>query len=172
MTVLPFYLLIGAGLGIILFFFRPLHVDAPPSEELAQIELRQFVIFDVTRTGVKTQLGGSDARRYEDRYAVDNIVLTDRSRGHTETVRSDTGVYRDPMVHLEGHVRYERDDGVRFETSGAEFNQTSGVIRSREMFTMWRGDDRVTGQDLVYFTKDGEVSATHIEGVYLLEDAL
>lgn len=172
MTVIPFYLLIGAGLGIILFFFKPLHVDAPPSEELAQIELHRFVIYDVTASGVQTQLAGSDARRYEDRYVVDNIVLTDRSRGRTETIRSDFGVYRDPMVHLQGRVRYERDDGLRFETNSGEFNQTSGVIRSPELFTMWRGENRVSGRGLVYQSKAGEVSATNIEGVYLLEDTL
>jgi hypothetical protein len=172
MNVTVFYLLIGAILGSMFLLFKPLHVDIASPGELAQIELDRFVVHEVTAGGVKTILAGAHARRFEDRYEVDELNLTDRSEGHLEQMSASKGVYREPLISLRDNVRFERDDGLVFETKNADYNQTSGEVSTAGSFVLWQANDRVDGTDLRYNTKSGEISAKQIVGNYTLKDAM
>jgi len=171
MNITVFYLLIGAVLGSMFLFFKPLQVDIASPGELAQIELDRFVVHEVTDAGVKTILAGNHARRFEDRYEVDELNLTDRSQGHVEKMHATKGLYRAPLISLRDNVRFERDDGVVFETQSADYNQTSGEVSTNGSFVLWQAKDRIDGTDLRYNTKSGKISAKQIVGNYTLKDA-
>jgi len=170
MSVTTFYLLIGAVLGSIFLFFKPLHVDIASPGELAQIELERFRVYEVSSEGVKTILGGRHASRFPDRYEVDDLNLTDRSEGHVETMQANKGIYKEPLISLAGDVRFRRDDGVMFETAQADYNQTSGAVRAPGDFVLWQAQDRVDGTDLRYNTISGDVTAKRIVGVYTMKE--
>ena len=172
MNINAFYLMIGAILGAVFLFFKPLKVDLASPEELAQIELNRFVVHEVNESGVKTILAGSYAQRFADRYEVSDLNLTDRSDKHIENMTAKRGVYREPMVYLQDDVNYRRDDGIRFETDSVDYNQTSGRMSTDGAFVLKRGEDRFKGNDLVYNTKRGTISAKQIEGIYILKDSM
>jgi len=170
MNVTPFYMLIGIVLAGIFFFFKPLKVDIAETGELAQIELSDFRVYEVVPRGVKVVLAGSSVKRFEDRYQVEEINLTDRSGNHIENMKANRGIYKEPMIYLYDRVRYTRDDGVSFETEQADYNQTSGQINTAGPFVLRQSQDRVTGNDLVYNTESGDLAAKHIEGFYRLKE--
>jgi len=170
MNVVTFYLLVGAVLGSIFLFFKPMKVDLAEPGELAQIELDRFVVYEVTTTGVKTILGGSHALRFADRYEVSDLNLTDRSKEHIETMWAKFGIYREPLVSLRENVHYERDDGIDFETGSADYNRSSGQMVAAGPFVLWQGHDRVEGEDLIYNSQSGEISAKKIVGNYTVKD--
>ncbi len=172
MNVTLFYLFIGAVLGAVFFFFKPLKVDIASPGELAQIELNDFTVHEVTEAGVKTILSGVHARRFADRYEVDTFHLMDRSQGHVEQMQAAEGSYREPLVSLRGDVRFERDDGIVFETQSADYNQSSGVVSTPGRFVLWQAADRVEGTKLYYNIKSGEITAKKIAGTYTLKERM
>lgn len=171
MNITGFYAAIGAVLVAIFLFFKPLKVDIANPGDLPQIELQHFMVHEVTTAGVKTILAGQYARRYEDRYVVTDVNLTDRNERHIENMQAGRGIYREPIVILKDHVRYRRDDGVRFRTDYAEYNQTSGQLAANDDFVLRRGTDRLNGKALQYNTITGDIAAKQIVGVYLLKES-
>jgi len=170
MSVTTFYLMIGALLASVFLFFKPIKVDIAETGELAQIELDRFVVHEVVPAGVKTILAGAHAKRFEDRYEVQELNLTDRSETHVENMQAKSGIYREPLISLRDDVRYARDDGITFETDSADYNQTSGEMKTNGPFVLWQAHDRIDGTDLVYNTKTGEVAARRIIGNYFMKD--
>lgn len=170
MSLSTFYMLVGAALVAIFLFFKPMKVDIANPGEMPQIELEHFVVYDVTEAGVKTILAGAYARRFEDRYTVDDVNVTDRTEAHVQTMQADHGVYKEPIILLKHDVRYRRDDGVRFLTEQLEYNQSSADIVARGSFVLWQGKDRVTGSALRYNTVSGEASGKHIVADYELKE--
>ena len=170
MNVVTFYLLVGAVLGSVFLFFKPMKVDLAEPGELAQIELDRFTVHEVTTSGVKTILAGSHALRFTDRYEVSDLNLTDRSENHTENMRADRGIYREPMISLRDDVQYKRDDGIGFTTQNVDYNRTSGEMTAAGPFVFWQAKDRLEGRDLLYNTKSGQIAAKAITGNYYLKD--
>jgi len=170
MNVVTFYLLVAAVLASVFVFFKPLKVAVAKPEELAQIELDRFVIHEVTSDGVKTIMGGTHAQRFEDRYVVNDLNLTDRSEEHIENMHAQKGTYQEPMIYLHKDVRYTRDDGIRFESDDVEYNRTSGQMRANGPFVFWQSRDRLDGQDLFYNSISGDITAKSISGNYYLKD--
>lgn len=170
MSLTSFYLLVGALLGAVFLFFKPLKVDIADPGEMPQIELERFMVHEVTEQGVKTILAGRYARRYEDRYTVDDVNVTDRTDVHAQNMQAGQGVYREPVIMLQDNVRYRRDDGVRFQTQSAEYNQSSGDVAADTHFILWQGNDRLEGDALRYNTKSGDASGKHIVGDYEIKE--
>ncbi|MHC3994497.1 LPS export ABC transporter periplasmic protein LptC [Thiomicrolovo sp. ZZH C-3] len=172
MSVTSFYLLIGAVLGSIFFFFKPLQVDIASPGELAQIELERFTVYEVEATGVKTILAGAHASRFPNRYELVDLNLTDRSEGHVQTMQARKGVYKEPLISLEGEVHFRRDDGTTFETAKADYNQSSGDVRAPGAFILRQAQDRVDGQNLYYNIKRGDITAKKIVGIYTMKEKM
>lgn len=170
MNVVTFYLLVAAILVSVFLFFKPMKVTVSQPGELAQIELDKFVIHEVTPETVKTILAGSQGLRYEDRYEVTDLNLTDRSKLHTENMQAAHGTYSEPMILLHDGVHYTRDDGMKFESNDLDYNRSSGLMRAPGPFVLWQKADRINGHNLVYYTKSGDMAAKKITGNYFLKD--
>lgn len=172
MNVTPFYLFIGIILLSVFAFFKPLHVQIEAPKELAQIELNDFIVHEINPRGVKTILGGTHAQRFEDRYVVDDINLTDRSEQHIENMRADFGVYKASMITLDDHIRFTRDDGIVFEADHATYDLNKSIVRVPGPFVMWQDQDKIKGQDLIYNSKSGDISAKRVKGLYGIKELM
>lgn len=170
MSLSAFYMLVGAALVAVFLFFKPLNVDIANPGEMPQIELERFVVHEVTEAGVKTILAGRYARRFEDRYTVDDVNVTDRAQAHVQSMRAGKGIYKEPVILLQKNVRYRRDDGIRFETEQVEYNQTSGTMAADDDFILWQGKDKVVGRSLRYNTASGEASGKNIVADYDIKE--
>lgn len=170
MNVVPFYLFVGAVLGGIFLFFKPLHVEIAKTEELAQIELNRFLVHEVTPEGVKTILGGTHAQRFKDRYVVEDINLTDRSGRFEENMKADRGTYKGSVITLDDNVRYRRDDGIAFRCMHAVYDQNTSMAETIGAFDLWQGGDRISGRNLRYNSRTGDVFAKDVVGYYRIKD--
>lgn len=171
MNVISFYLLTGAMLIGIFVFFKPLNIEIETPGELPQIELNRFLVHEVTPKGVKTILGGAHARRFEDRYVVEDINLTDFSGMHEQNMKADNGTYKGSIITLKNNVRFKRDDGIVFECRQAVYNQDTAVANTIGEFNLRRGTDSVIGSDLIYNGKTGDVFAKRVTGRYTLKES-
>ncbi len=172
MNVTPFYLFIGIVLLSVFAFFKPQKVQIEVPKELAQIELGDFIVHEINPEGVKTIFVGSHARRFEDRYVVNDINLTDRTEGHVENMRADFGIYKDPLITLKDHIRFTRDDGLVFESDRAKYNLDRSAVHVPGKFVMWQKSDRVIGHDLEYNSKSGDIAARRVRAFYTIKEQM
>lgn len=172
MNVTGFFAFIGAVLLGIFLFFKPLDVKTMTPEELAAIELDGFAVYKMTPSGLETVLRGSHAKRFADRYVVNDINLTDRSEGYSQNMQADTGVYRVPVTTLEGNVRYHREDGVRFACDKAVYDENRTQISSIGPFRISQNGDSVEGLNLRYNSTTGKITAKHVEGLFRVKESL
>jgi hypothetical protein len=172
MNVVPFYLAVAALLASIYLFFKPLHVEIDAPEELAQIELNGFTIYEVSPRAVKTILAGERAQRFEDRYVVVDINLTDRSHGYRDNMQAHEGVYRNGIVTLDEDVLFHRNDGSWFTTQHALYDQNRSIVRTYGSFIFWRGTDYLEGQDLFYDIRNEVARAKKVRGIYEIKEKM
>lgn len=170
MSLSSFFLVTGVALFAVFLFFKPFKVDIANPGEMPQIELNRFIVHEVTEQGVKTILAGGYARRYEDRFTVSDVNVTDKAKSHIQSMQADEGIYKEPVIVLKQHVRYQRDDGVKFQTQEVEYNQSSGEMVASDRFILWQGNDRLEGKALHFNAYDGIASGINIVGNYELKE--
>ena len=168
-----FFIAIALVLASILLFFKPTKLDEPLNQkaEIAELELRNFTLYEVGLNGLKDIMVGKEGFRYKDRLEVNDINYTDSSRKLQNNLKADFGHYNNKnLITLEGNVRYHREDGVNFVTNKAIIHQHKETITTVGPFTMDRLTDNVVGKDLFYDTKNGHSTAKQVTAVFQLKD--
>lgn len=166
MNVVGFYLSVGALLAFIFFVFQPIELQEAPKEPFAQIELNGFFIHELNENGIKTILAGAHAKRFEDRYEVMELNITDRNPRHHQSMQAGFGVYKEPFIALHGDVRYRRDDGLHFQSNQAFYDRNTTIATTAGAFTLWQNNDSVQGVNLVLNNTLGEAWADRVTGIY------
>jgi LPS export ABC transporter protein LptC len=165
-----FFLSVGAVLLLILLLFRPMQTQTEVTQEVAQLELFDFVLHELDQQGLRNVLSGSEGKRFTDRYVIKDVNYTDNTKKYVENMRSDTGVYKGNVVTLEGNVRYHRKDGIYFNSEKATFDQNQSVARTHGKFVLTRVSDRVQGDDLYYNSDSGKIKAQNITAFYRINE--
>ncbi len=170
MTVHHFYLFITLLLAAIYLLFKPMDVQLNDSEEVAQLELENFQLFELNTQRLKTVLSGSEGKRFSDRYEVYDVNYTNNTEESIENMVASYGLYKGETLALENDVHYRRDDGVNFTCNKAEYNKVTSVIQTVGPFTLWQYENRFSGTDLLYYSKQGKVSADDVTGIYTITE--
>ena len=166
-----FFVLIALILGSILFFFQPVEIKEQKQDggEVAELELRNFTLYELDVNGLKDVMIGQKSYRFKDRIEVEEIDYTDSTRELQNNVQADFGVYRgDDLITLEGNVRYYREDGMKFRSDRALIDQKEETITADGPFKMDKFADNIVGNDLFYDTKKGLSRAKDVTGVFTL----
>jgi len=166
-----FFVFIALILGSILFFFEPVEIkeQKQDGEEIPELELRNFTLYELDVNGLKDVMIGQIGYRFKDRIEVEEIDYTDRTRELQNNVQADFGVYRgDDLITLEGNVRYYREDGMKFRSDKAHINQKEETITADGPFKMDKFADNIVGNNLFYDTKKGLSRAKDVTGVFTL----
>ena len=170
MSATAFFTLIALILGGIFFFFKPMELKELEHKEIAQLELTDFTLYELTEKGLKTTLSGLKGERYVDRYESKQISFTDTSKEYTQNMTADHGVYHKNTVYLSGNVHYGREDGLEFASDEASYSQDDGTIRTEGPFVISRENDRFDGEKLLYDSKNEHLSAEKIRSSYTITD--
>jgi len=168
-----FFIAIATVLAAILLFFKPTKFDEPLSQkvEIAELELRNFTLYEVGLDGLKDIMVGKEGYRFKNRFEVKEIDYTDSTRKLQNNLKADFGRYNNKnLITLKGNVRYHREDGVHFVTDRAIVHQHKETITTVGPFKMDRLSDEVVGKDLFYDTKKGHATAKQVTGVFQLQD--
>ncbi len=168
-----FFIAIGLILASILLFFQPVPVTNTMEDnvEVAELELRNFTLYELGPEGLKDILIGRYGYRYGNRIEVEEIDYTDSAGNNRNNLQADFGIYDNKdLITLEGNVRYYREDGMRFKTDQAVINQAEETITAPGPFTMDKATDNVVGIKLFYDSKNGRTKAKNVTGIFTLTD--
>jgi LPS export ABC transporter protein LptC len=162
-----FFITLALLLSAILYFFKPMHVQDAVKGEVAQLELRNFTLYEIGVNGLKDIMIGRNGLRFDNRIEVKDIDYTDSSRMLQNNLQADFGVYNNKdLITLEGNVRYYREDGLKFSTNRAIIDQNRETITTFGPFTLEKLSEKAVGMDLFYDNKNGRSNATDVTGLF------
>jgi len=167
-----FFIMIALLLAAILFVFKPTVLTNSDhiGEELAELEMRNFTLYELDESGLNNIMIGSKGFRYDNRIEVIDIDYTDSTQAQQYNLQADTGIYDNKnLIVLEGNVRYYRDDGMRFVTKKAKIYQSEETLETDGHFRLNQHTNNVVGNNLFYDTKNGLSKAETVTGLYTLE---
>lgn len=93
---------------------------------------------------------------------VDNIVF------HADTIDSLSAIrgrYFNDVLYLDGNVVLQSQDGYRYETQHANYNQKTKQLHITTLFTAARGQNMMKGETLRYDTQSKEAFGTGVDAV-------
>ncbi len=169
MNINLFFIVIISLLLSVFLFFKPLKLDVPDHKEVAQLQLKNFHIYDVKQSGVKSILEGEIGERYENRYEVKGVTYKDTSRGMIEVMHADLGRFQDDIIYLNKNVIYAQESGLSFNSNEAQYDVNNSVLTTKGDFIMRSNDDYFRGEKLKFNTKKNIILAKQVSGSYKLE---
>jgi len=163
-----FIIIIGLLLSVFVFF-KPLKIDLPDHKEIAQLELKNFQIYEVNEKGVKSLLEGLRGKRYENRYEVIDVTFKDASKEFIQVMHADHGRYQDDVIYLKDNVIYAQDNNMTFKSDEAIYDVNTSLVTTQGAFVMTSNQNYFKGQKLKFYTKKNKILAKNISGLYQLE---
>ena len=168
-----FFVVIALVLGSILLFIRPEKIELTDhsNEDIAEMELRNFALYELDTNGLKNIMLGKYGFQYKDRIEVEEIDYTDSTRSLRNNILADYGVYNNvDIITLEGNVRYYREDGMILTTDEAVIDQNKETVLTPGPFKIEQNSDNVVGDKLYYDRKAGTTHAKRVTGYFTLKD--
>jgi len=169
LNINTFLTVIALGLLGVYIFLRPMDIKQKLPNEIAQLELINFSVYELNATTLKSVLKGSSGKRYENRYEVENVTYTDNTKDFREEMSAGYGLYKNNIIALEKNVHFKREDGLEFISKEAQYDQNRSVATTKGEFRIKNYEDWVVGDKLYYDTQKGRVTAQKVEGLYNLK---
>ncbi|WP_345991176.1 LPS export ABC transporter periplasmic protein LptC [Sulfurimonas sp. HSL-1716] len=171
MNINFYFIYISVGLAMIYLFFHPMKMEKLDKGEIAQLELTKFTIYDLDKEGLKSIFQGTKGYRYLDRYEIFDVNYTDNSKEQIANITSNFGIYKDYIVDLYGNLIYKRADGLTYKSDDGNYNQRTGVLKTKSKYISYRNNDRITGNSLMYDSKHGHATSKDVSAVYQLKNS-
>ncbi|MCW8954041.1 MAG: LPS export ABC transporter periplasmic protein LptC [Sulfurimonas sp.] len=171
MNINIFFTIVSAILLLILFAFKPLDIKQQVFTDVPLFSITSFTMHELNQEGLITLMNGTKAVRYEDRYTVDFMDYTDNSKEYIANMKSNTGVYKDEIVDLNGDVVYFREDGLTFETQHAVYNKKTTIAYADGKYVLYRGKNVVTGDRLQYNNSLERIKSKNVIAKYQLKES-
>ena len=170
MTVNTFFILVISGLIGIYLFFNPMTIAKQEEKEVAQLDLVGFTIYELDQNRLISTMSGSEGKRFQYRYEINDVNYTDKKFEFTQNMVADFAVYRNDKIFLDKNVRYKREDGLMFTSDEAKYNTKNSVATTKGRFSIEQNGDWVTGEQLRYNSKKERIKAKNVKGDYNLLD--
>lgn len=163
--------LIAAFMLTIYFLFEPTLKSTSSGVEAPVFNIEKFVVYELTKDGLKGVLNGSNGVRYKDRYEIDDIGYMDRSKKFIATMSADHGLYKDDVVELNKDVVYTRDDGLICKSEQAKYDKKISTAFVDVKYICRMGKNSVEGSKFEYNNQSKELKAENISAKYQLKES-
>ncbi len=163
-----FGFLIVLLLGIF-FFFKPIRVSPPKHTDIAQLELKNFTVYDIESWGVKSALSGARGERFDDRYEVSKVAFSDASKPQLQRMSAEHGHYENNIVDLNDSVIFEQEDGITFRSQEAHYDLNRSLVTTQGDFIITMEQSKFEGTQLAFNTKTRRMHAIKINALFDLE---
>lgn len=163
-----FLLLVGLLMGMY-SYFTPNYASTEHSEEIPQIELSNFTLYEISQKGIDHILEGKEGKKFDEYYVITSAKFSDNTKKLFQSVLSDNADYQNDILKLNGHVHYTREDGLEFRSDEGSYNSKESLIQTKGSFVITQHSNRVDGTALHYDTKHDAVSANRVCGVYQIK---
>ncbi len=151
-------------------FLQPHEYDTEHGNEVAQLEIEDFNLYEIDTQGVQSVVSGTLGRQYTTHYEVENAHYVVNENQLGEHLYADRGKFQREVVYLDDNVRYFREDGLSFESDHAVYDTKKERLYVPEKFIMTQNENIIYGSELHYDVKTGQTSARTIDANYYLED--
>ncbi len=155
---------------LIYFLFEPIKTTKQKYVDLAQLNVGEFILYDLDTKGLKTIMTGKKALRFSNRYIVDDINYTDNSKKFISNMKANHGVYKANLVDLKGNVVYVREDGITFNTDSMLYNTTTKIVTTKDYYTSNKGESQMSGTGLSYNAALKQMKSKKIKIIYKLDE--
>ena len=170
MNINVFFIIISAGLLGIFLGFKPLDIKQQHFVDVPIFELKSFTLYELNKLGLESVMVGDNGIRYSNRYEVENINYTDSSKGYLANIKADKGLYKNDTLKLNGHVEYQRDDGLVFQTKRADYNKKTKIAYTDTNYVSYMGKNIVKGSYLRYDSNLKKTFSKNVTATYQLKE--
>lgn len=170
MKITHFFVLLSLFCVAIFTFLKPADYTQANSGEVAQLEIEDFTLFEITKAGVESVVSGTSGRQFATFYEVENAHYIENKNNMSEHLYADKGKFEGDVAYLDRNVRYFREDGLSFEGDHAVYDTKKEKLYVPERFTLTQNENVVYGKELHYDVKNGQIQASHIDASYYIQE--
>lgn len=164
-----FFILILALLLGMFTYFSPKYAGVQTTQEIPKIELKDFVLYEVSSAGTLHILEGAEGKKFEDRYTLTSAKFSDNTRPLLQSVSASDVIYKGEIIDLRGNVHYVREDGLEFRSREGRYDTKRSLVQTRGAFTITQNSNRIDGNQLNLNNELDTVSANRIRVSYQLK---
>ena len=150
--------------------FKPMDIKIQHFKDVPLFELSDFTMYELNPEGLTTILQGTTGTRYADRYTIKDMDYTDNSKKYIANMISDSGVYKNEIVKLTGHVVYVREDGLTFKSEKAMYNKKTADVISNTKYIAYLNDNIVIGNYIKYNNISKKIYSKNVIAKYQLKE--
>ena len=156
---------------MIFFLFKPLDIKEKIFKDVPMFEFQNFTMYELNTQGLKTQMLGSRASKYSDRYQIKDINYTDYSKKYRANMLAKNGIYKANMIYLDTNVTYKslKKNNFTFTTQHAIYNKKTARVKVKDKYTITFNGGVIHGTSLEYDAIKNKVFSKHVEAVYILK---
>ncbi len=148
-----------------------MQIENSMMQERPLFEIQKFSIYEYDTNGLKSLLSGVNAKKFEERYEVDDINYTDNSKKYLANMSAKRGIYKNEETTLYEDVKYKREDGLIFEGQEAHYNKKLSLLSTSKPYIIYKGASKVVGSSLEYNSKSDTIKSTQIKAIYQLQES-
>jgi len=149
---------------------KPESISPSTGEEIAQLEIEDFIVYEIDKTGVTSVVSGTVGKQYTAYYEVENAHYIENKNQLGEHLYADYAKFEKNIAYLNDNVRYFREDGLSFESNKAVYNTKAEKLYVPDDFILTQNENVVYGKELHYNSKTGKIEAEKIEANYFMDD--
>jgi len=151
-------------------FLRPEAVVKSDDKEIAQLELEDFMVYEMDKNGVTSVVSGSSGKQFTKYYEVENAHYIENKNQLGEHLYADKARFENDIAYLDDNVRYFREDGLSFESDKAIYNTKKEHLFVPDKFVLTQNENVIYGKKLNYHSKTGKIKAQKIDANYYIEE--
>ena len=170
MRITHFFVIVFLFAASLLVFLEPQEYLKSTEAKIAQLEIEDFSIYEISKEGVQSVVSGTLARQYPTYYEVENVHYIENKNQLGEHIYADQGKFEKEVAYLDENVRYFREDGLSFESDHAVYNTKKELLHVPEKFILTQNENIIYGTELNYNVKTGAIVAKEIDANYYVED--
>ncbi len=170
MRITHFYVIVFLFAISLLVFLEPQEYSKSSGNEVPQLEIEDFTVYEIAKEGVQNVVSGTLGRQYKSYYEVENAHYTENKNQLGAHLYADHGRFEKEIAYLDDNVRYFREDGLSFESNHAVYDTKKERLYVPKDFVLTQNENIVYGNELHYDIKSGKLTAERIDANYYLEE--
>jgi len=170
MKLTHFYIILFLFSLSLFVFLQPESYAKNSDEQVAQLEIEDFSVYEINTNGVKSVLSGTSGQQFSTHYQVENAHYIENKKDFSEHLYSDVGRFEKNVAYLNDNVRFFREDGLSFESNHAVYDTKNESLYVKDNFILTQSENVIYGHELHYDTVSGQLSAQGVDANYYLED--
>ena len=124
------------------------------------IKFTQIHGVSIDKEGIKDKITASKALKFKTHDELFDVTTTFQRNNKTHTIKADKAHFKEPLLKLSNHVRYEDNLSMKIKSEELEYNVHTKVVKSNSPFTLTSQKGIMKGDTFTYNMADGKLQGT------------